>query len=215
MVKSRPYVIISGAVSIDGKIASRTGKSNLSTKKDLIRVHKLRTTVDAILVGKNTVDIDDPRLTIRFSKGNNPIRIILDPRASIHPDSKVVKTARSIPTILVVSEDASAKTEKFTQAGLEVIRCGRKKINLKRLLRILKNKGINRILVEGGGITNWNFFKERLVDELIITITPHILGGDTAISLVGGMGFDNISSYSLKLKKLKKVNDEVILYYFP
>ena len=214
MVKSRPHVIVSGAMSIDGKIATRTGKSNLSSRQDLTRVHKLRATVDAILVGKNTINTDDPLLTVRLTKGKNPIRVIMDPRGKISKNSKVVKTARKIPTILVISENAPIKVDKFLEMGIEVIRCGKNKIDLKRLLQILKKKGINRILVEGGGITNWYFFKEKLVDELMITVTPHILGGNNAISLVGGMGFDKIfSSNSLKLNGIRRMKNEVILHY--
>lgn len=213
MVNSRPYVIISAAISIDGKIATRTGRSNLSSKKDLIRVHKLRKTVDAILVGKNTINTDNPRLTVRLVKGKNPIRVILDPKGGIHPGSRVVKTARKIPTMLVVLEN-SRNAEKFVEKGLDVLRCGKDNIDLKKLLRILKRKGIHRVLVEGGGTTNWHFFKERLVDELVITVTPYVLGGDTSKSLVMGNGFDEIPiSRRLKLKKIKKVKDELILYY--
>ncbi|MGI0065990.1 MAG: RibD family protein, partial [Nitrosotalea sp.] len=170
MEKSRPYVILSAAISIDGKIATSTGRSNLSSKKDLIRMHNLRKNVDAILVGKNTVNIDNPLLTVRYVKGKNPIRIILDSKGSISLKSKVINTAKKIPTILVVSEIAPRNVERFIAKGVEVIRCGKKKINIKRLLNILGEKGIKRIVVEGGGITNWYFFKEKLVDEIIITV---------------------------------------------
>jgi 2,5-diamino-6-(ribosylamino)-4(3H)-pyrimidinone 5'-phosphate reductase len=212
MAKSRPYVILSAAMSIDGKIASRKGRSNLSSKKDLIRVHKLRKTVDAILVGKNTINVDDPLLTVRYVKGKNPIRIILDPKGSLSIKSKVIQTAKQIPTMLVVSENASRKVERFVTKGVQVIRCGKNRINLKKLLEILGKKGIKRIVVEGGGTTNWYFFKEKLVDEIIITITPFVLGGITAISLVEGIGFGEIHK-SYKLKNIKKIKNEIVLHY--
>src|SRR6185312_10231499 len=106
MEKSRPYVILSAAISIDGKIATRTGRSNLSSKKDLVRVHNLRKNVDAILIGKNTVNVDNPSLTVSHVQGKNPIRVILDPTGSLSPKSKVIKSAKKTPTILVVSENA-------------------------------------------------------------------------------------------------------------
>jgi 2,5-diamino-6-(ribosylamino)-4(3H)-pyrimidinone 5'-phosphate reductase len=140
MAKSRPYVIVSAAMSIDGKLATRTGRSNLSSKRDLIRVHKLRKTVDAILVGKNTITIDDPLLTVRYVQGKNPIRIILDSKGSLSSKSRVIETAKTITTILVVSENAPRKVEKFISKGVEVIRCGKNKINLKKLLQILEKK---------------------------------------------------------------------------
>ena len=212
MVKSRPYVIVSAAMSIDGKLATHTGRSNLSSKKDLIRVHKLRSTVDAILVGKNTIHVDDPLLTVRHVKGKNPIRIILDSKGSLSPKSKVVETAKKIPTILVVSETTPRKFEKFTAKGVQVIRCGKNKIDLKRLLDILKKNGIKRIIVEGGGTTNWYFFKEQLVDEITITITPYVLGGHNAISLVEGEGFSEIPE-SFTLKNIQKIQNELVLHY--
>ena len=212
MVKSRPYVIISAAMSIDGKIASRTGRSNLSSKKDLVRVHNLRKTADAILVGKNTINVDDPLLTVRYVKGKNPIRIILDSKGSLSPKSKVIETAKKIPTILVVSEKASRHVQRFVAKGVQVVRCGQDKIDLKKLLQILGKKGIKRIIVEGGGTTNWYFFKEKLVDEIAITITPYVLGGTTAISLVEGEGFGEIPK-SFKLKNIEKLQNEIILHY--
>ncbi len=212
MEKSRPYVILSAAISIDGKIATRTGRSNLSSKKDLIRMHNLRKNVDAILVGKNTVNIDNPLLTVRYVKGKNPIRVILDSKGSLSPKSKVINTAKKTPTILVVSENAPRNVERFIVKGVEIIRCGKKKINIKRLLKILGEKGVKRIVVEGGGITNWYFFKEKLVDEIVITVTPYILGGSNAISLVEGVGFGNVSN-SFKLKKIEKLRNEIVLHY--
>ncbi|MDE1812519.1 MAG: 2,5-diamino-6-(ribosylamino)-4(3H)-pyrimidinone 5'-phosphate reductase [Thaumarchaeota archaeon] len=212
MEKSRPHVILSAAISIDGKIATRTGRSNLSSRKDLIRMHNLRKNVDAILVGKNTVNIDNPLLTVRYVKGRNPIRIILDSKGSLSPKSKVISTAKKIPTILVVSENAPRNVERFITKGVEIIRCGKNKINIKKLLMILGKKGIKRIVVEGGGTTNWYFFKEKLIDEIVITIAPYVVGGITAISLVEGVGFSAVSN-SFKLKKIKKLQNEIILHY--
>jgi 2,5-diamino-6-(ribosylamino)-4(3H)-pyrimidinone 5'-phosphate reductase len=212
MVKSRPYVILSAAMSIDGKLATRTGRSNLSSKKDLIRVHKLRNTVDVIIVGRNTISVDDPLLTVRYVKGKNPTRVILDSKGNLSSKSKIIKTAKQIPTILVVSENAPRKIERFIAMGVEIIRCGKNKIDLKKLLKILAKKGIKRIIVEGGGTTNWYFFKEKIVDEIVITITPYILGGSTAISLVEGDGFREISN-AFKLKKIQKIRNEIVLHY--
>ena len=214
MAKSRPHIILSAAVSIDGKIATYSGESNLSSKMDLIRLHRLRRDVDATLVGKNTINVDDPLLTVRHVKGKNPIRIILDSSGTISANSKIVKTASKISTILVVTDMATRITSKLAKKRVEIIRCGRDKIDLKKLLNILQKRGIRKILLEGGGITNWHFLKEKLVDELILTVTPYILGGKDAISLVQGDGFDKISkSPSFKLKKIKRMKNEIILYY--
>src|SRR5210317_587109 len=99
MGNSRPYAILSTAISIDGKIATRTGNSKLSSPEDFLRLHKLRSKVDGIIVGKNTVMKDDPLLTVRHTKGKNPVRIILDSKGSISTKSKILQTSNKIPTI--------------------------------------------------------------------------------------------------------------------
>ncbi len=215
MVNSRPHVILSAAMSLDGKIATRSGNSDLSSRKDLIRVHKLRAYVDAILVGNRTVMIDNPSLMVKYVRGKNPVRIILDSNGSIKSNSRIVKTSSIVPTIIVVSEITSAiKIARLQKYGLEVLKCGRGKIDLKKLLQILRKKGIKKLLVEGGGTTNWYFFKAHLFDEIIITITPYILGGKNAISLVNGEGFDKIQqATSLRLKKIHRMKNELVLHY--
>jgi len=215
MVRSRPYVILSAAISLDGKIATKTGDSRLSSKEDLVRVHKLRSNVDAVLIGKHTMIIDNPYLTVRYVKGNNPVRIILDSNGYIKSNSKIIQTCRKIPTIIAVSEKISEKNiSRLQRYGLEVIKCGHKNINVKKLLYILKKKNIKKLLVEGGGTTNWSFFKDGLVDEIIVTLTPFILGGKNAISLIEGDGFGKISkSCSLKLKNIHRLKNELVLRY--
>ena len=83
MEKSRPYVILSAAMTLDGKIAKGRTKIKLSSKNDKIRVHKLRAKVDGILIGKNTLDTDNPMLNVRYVTGKNPVRILLDSRGTI------------------------------------------------------------------------------------------------------------------------------------
>ncbi|WP_166392401.1 2,5-diamino-6-(ribosylamino)-4(3H)-pyrimidinone 5'-phosphate reductase [Candidatus Nitrosotalea sp. TS] len=213
MANSKPYVILSAAMSMDGKIATRKGESKFSSSKDLARVHRLRGSVDAILVGRNTVSVDNPSLTVRHAKGRNPLRIILDPKATISPSSKIVKTSKKIHTMAIVSETApSRRVSILAKKGLEVIKCGKIRIDLKKLLSILAKRGIRKILVEGGGTTNWYFLKEKLVDEIIVTITPYVVGGKESVSLVEGHGFDKIS-YPLKLKQVKRMGSEIILHY--
>ena len=104
MANSKPKVTLSAAISLDGKIGQKNKQIVLSSKADTIRVHKLRSKSDAILVGKNTVQQDDPLLTVRFTKGKNPTRIILDSHGTIKNDSKIIKTCKRVPTIIVVSE---------------------------------------------------------------------------------------------------------------
>ena len=215
MEKSKPYVILSAATSVDGKIATRTGDSNLSSKQDKVRLHKLRSKVDAILVGKNTVLLDNPLLTVRYARGKNPIRIILDSKGTISKKSKILQTSDKIPTIIAVSKKISKSNfDKLCKFPVEIITAGKNSVDIKLLLKKLSNKKINTILVEGGGTVNWEFIKHNLFDELIITLSPFLIGGNDAISFVQGKGFEKISnSPNLRLKSIKRLKNHVVLYY--
>ncbi len=215
MEKSKPYVILSAATSVDGKIATRTGDSNLSSKQDRVRLHKLRSKVDAILVGKNTVLLDNPLLTVRYTKGKNPIRIILDSKGTISRKSKILKTSNEIPTIIAVSKKISKSNfDKLRKFPVEVIIAGKNSVDIKLLLKKLSNKKINTILVEGGGTVNWEFIKHNIFDELIITLSPFLIGGNDAISFVQGLGFKKISnSPNLRLKSIERLKNHLVLNY--
>jgi len=215
MGKSRPYIILSAATSIDGKIATVTGDSKLSSKQDSIRLHKLRSKVDAILVGKNTVLIDDPLLTVRHTKGKNPIRIILDSKGTISKNSKIIQTSNKVPTIIAVSNQISkSNLDKLKKFPVEIIVTGKNSINIKLLLRKLLDKKIKSVLIEGGGVINWEFIKNDLFDELIITLSPFLIGGKNAVSLIEGNGFRKISnSPNLHLKSIKRLKNHLVLNY--
>ena len=215
MVKSRPYVILSAAITLDRKLGVKSKRTKLSSKNDKIRVHKLRSNVDAVIIGKNTVHLDNPSLTVRYVKGQNPVRIILDSLGTIKSNSKIIQTCNSVPTIIAVSESISEKNlQRLRKFSLNVIICGKNSVNIPQLLRTLLNNGIKRILLEGGGTLNWSFIKKNLIDEAIVTLTPYILGGKDSVSLVEGTGFKNLDvSTKLKLKKIQKNKNELVLFY--
>ena len=215
MVKSRPYVILSAAITLDGKLGVKNKRTKLSSKNDKIRVHKLRSEVDAIIVGKNTVNLDNPLLTVRYAKGKNPIRIILDSLGTIKSSSRIIQTCSRVPTIIAVSESISEKNlQRLKKFYVEIITCGKNSVDISKLLRILLKKGIKKILLEGGGTVNWSFVKKNIIDEAIVTLAPYIIGGKNTISLVEGIGFKNLDkSTKLTLKKIQKNNNELVLFY--
>ena len=215
MAKSRPYVIMSAAISVDGKIATKTGDSKLSSKQDSIRVHKLRSKVDAILVGKNTILQDDPLLTVRHTRGKNPTRIILDSQGTIPSKSKILKTSNKIPTIIAVSKKITkSNLQRLEKFPVQIIFAGKTSVNIKLLLGKLAAKKIKTVLVEGGGTTNWEFIKLNVFDELIVTLSPFLIGGADSISFVQGDGFAKIvNSPKLHLKKIKRLKNHLVLNY--
>ena len=215
MEKSRPYVILSAAMTLDGKIAKGRTKIKLSSKNDKIRVHKLRAKVDGILIGKNTLDTDNPMLNVRYVTGKNPVRILLDSRGTIKSSSKIIQSCSKISTIIATTQLISKKNlSRLEKFPLEIIKCGKSSVDVVKLFKILQKKGMKKILLEGGGTLNWSFLKRGLVDELIITITPYILGGSDSVTLVEGSGFKNLFSMNkLKLKKIQKIGNELVVYY--
>ena len=215
MEKSNMYVILSAAISIDGKISTRSNDSKLSSQEDSIRLHKLRSKVDAILIGKNTLLQDDPLLTVRHTKGKNPTRIILDSKGTISKNSKIIKTSDKIPTIIAVSKKISkVNLSKLKKLPVEIIISGENSVNLKLLMKKLSTKKIETILVEGGGTVNWEFIKNNIFNELIITLSPYLIGGNDATSLVEGKGFSKIvNSPNLKLKSVKRLKNHLVINY--
>ncbi|MFQ5887481.1 MAG: 2,5-diamino-6-(ribosylamino)-4(3H)-pyrimidinone 5'-phosphate reductase [Candidatus Hydrothermarchaeales archaeon] len=210
-----PHVILNAGMTLDGKISSKKHDSKISCPEDLERVHRIRGGVDGIMVGINTVLIDDPRLTVHKIKneGQNPIRIIVDSRARVPLDARVLND--DAETIICVSKRASSeKLEKIESKGAKVIVCGVERVDLKCLMGMLYNMEIKRILLEGGGTLNWGMLEEGLVDEVRVAVCPRIVGGKDAITLVEGQGFNLIEEgVELKLKKHYPLGDDLILEY--
>lgn len=213
----KPYVILSAAMTIDGKIASKAGDPELSDEEDWKEVHKLRTQVDAIMVGKGTILKDNPKLHIKFYDHSGYKRIIIDSNLSISIDSNVIIFQRDIyPTIICTTENVpDDKVREFENKNIKIIKSGKgKQVDIQGLMPILSNIGINKILLEGGGTLNWSFVKENLVDEIRLTIAPWIVGGKDAISLVMGEGFARMNQAPrFKLEEIKSRENYVVLKY--
>jgi 2,5-diamino-6-(ribosylamino)-4(3H)-pyrimidinone 5'-phosphate reductase len=216
-------VIINAAISVDGKLSTRKGDSRISSLSDLKRVHRLRSEVDGILVGISTVLNDDPLLNIRFVRctkiKKNPTRVVIDSTARIPIESQIVRTAKDINTILVVTKGAPEnKLDLLRGQNLKIIVSGErgKKVDLDNALMKLETEfGIKKILVEGGGEINWSIIKNNLFDKLIVTVSPLVIGGRDAITLIEGKGFGDMEEcVKLELSKiLKKGNGEIVIHY--
>ena len=215
VANSKPKITLSAAITLDGKIGQKNKHIVLSSKTDKIRVHKLRSKSDAILVGKNTVEQDDPFLTVRYTKGKNPIRIILDSHGTIKNNSKIIKTCKRVPTIIVTSEIISKPNlNRLQKLPVDIIICGKNQVNLTKLLSVLSKKGIKTILLEGGGTLNRSFLKKNLIDEMIIALTPYVLGSKNTVNLFEGLSFPLLKiKFPLKLKNVQKNGNEIILNY--
>jgi 2,5-diamino-6-(ribosylamino)-4(3H)-pyrimidinone 5'-phosphate reductase len=213
----KPYIILSAAMTIDGKIASKTGDSELSDESDWKEIHKLRAQMDAIIVGKGTILKDNPKLHIKSIKHRGYYRIVVDSYLSIPINSNVITYKPEIyPTIICTTENVNLeRVKQFEKETVKIIKSGsQERVDIVMLMPLLYQEGIHKILLEGGGNLNWSFINENLVDELRITIAPWIVGGENAISLVEGEGFSRmIESPRYNLTKIKKRESYITLQY--
>lgn len=202
----KPYVIVFSTMTADGKIASKTRFSQLSCPADLKRLHRLRAECGAVMVGANTVIIDDPSLRLKYFEGPNPVRVVVDGRLRSPVNARVFDT-RISRTILLTTEAAPAeKVEELRRRGVEVVVFpGGPIIDMKIAMEKLYQLGVRRLLVEGGGTLTWHLFKDGVVDEFRVTIAPFVFGGVESVSIVMGNGFETTED----AVKLKLLNVEV------
>ncbi|MHB9155231.1 MAG: bifunctional diaminohydroxyphosphoribosylaminopyrimidine deaminase/5-amino-6-(5-phosphoribosylamino)uracil reductase RibD [Endomicrobiales bacterium] len=201
----RTHVVVKAAMSLDGKIASRTGDSKWITgEKARKYVHRLRSRMDGILVGINTVIKDDPALT-SHGQGKNPVRIIIDPGLRIPLKSKVLDS--SAPTVIFhAALKAKAKLEELRKKRILLIEmpARKKDINFKQVVKKLDKMSIYKILIEGGGETVSRALKAGVVDEVMFFISPKIIGGREAKTPVEGRGVSRVAD-ALSLKDCKVI----------
>ena len=200
----KPYVTVFVTMSVDGKISSSTGESGLSCPYDRKRLHTLRAINDAVMIGANTALIDNPKLTVRYVKGSNPVRVLVDGSLRVPLSLKIFDITHA-PTIVLTSSKAPPdKIRNLLERGVKVItiRSINSKISLNEGLQKLYDDGIKSLLVEGGGELIWSLFRENLVDEFRVTISPYIIGGRDSITPVGGEGFSPADEWV----KLKLIN---------
>ena len=210
-----PFVILKMAQSLDGKIASRTGKSRwISGPEARQWVHGLRASVDAVLVGKNTLLLDDPRLTVRNGKiHREPWRIILDRRGESPKRARIFKNQG--PVILACSVRFFKRVaRKFNQTSVTILPLKEKagKLDLNELLKRLGSLGITSLLVEGGGEVAWSFLNLKRVDKIAWVIAPKIVGGKDAKTSVEGLGVDSLQEASgIQIERLSSLGEDFLL----
>lgn len=216
-IKSKiPYVTLKTAQTLDGKIADGYGNSKWITSEPARRhVHLMRSQYDAVLVGRKTIDVDNPSLTVRLIEGRNPIRIVLDSTLKIKINSEILKCSEA-KTIIVTSIKSKLllnKIKKLTSNGASLLfvntnRDG--KINLKSALKKIGKLGIASILIEGGSEVFSSFVKQNLFDEIITFISPKLLGN--GVSVFGDLDIRNINKAKLlRFNTIEKIGDDLLV----
>ncbi len=195
----KPFCILKTAMTLDGKIATKTGDSKwITNETSRKQVHQLRHQVMGIMVGVGTVIADDPSLTTRLEGnqvGLDPVRIILDTRGRIPLDAKVLTQASDAITIVATTHlmpDATKKTIEATGNRVVVLPLKDHHVDMASLIELLGEQGMDSILIEGGATLNYSALEAGIVDKVITYVAPKIFGGDLAKSPVGGEGISQV-----------------------
>ena len=221
----KPYVTMKYAMTLDGKIAARTGASKWITgEKAREHVHRMRSRYAGIMAGIETVLADDPMLNARIADAHQPLRIVLDTRLRIPEDCNLVKTAKDYPTLIICGRDADMNTEsnmpekkkRLQQAGAEVVEipCKDGHIDLRKLMEYLGERKIDSVLIEGGGRVHEAALKAGIVNHVCAYIAPKIFGGKDAKTPVEGKGVDFPDEAALfQLTGSTKLGQDILLEY--
>ncbi|MCT4594297.1 MAG: bifunctional diaminohydroxyphosphoribosylaminopyrimidine deaminase/5-amino-6-(5-phosphoribosylamino)uracil reductase RibD [Anaeromicrobium sp.] len=212
-----PFCILKSAMTLDGKIATKTGDSKwITNEKSREYVHQLRNRVSAIMVGVDTIIKDDPMLNTRLTGTSvDPLKIIVDTRGRIPIESRVVNMDSDKGVILATTNLIDKeKEEELKNRGVNLIKTPLKndRVDLKYLFKELGNRGIDSLLIEGGGTLNDSLLREDLIDKIIFFIGPKIIGGKDSKSPVEGMGVSLMrDSIEVKNIKVKSFEDDVVI----
>ncbi|MBC7796903.1 MAG: bifunctional diaminohydroxyphosphoribosylaminopyrimidine deaminase/5-amino-6-(5-phosphoribosylamino)uracil reductase RibD [Pyrinomonadaceae bacterium] len=208
--KGSPFVNLKMAVSLDGRIATRTGDARwITNEKSLARVHEIRHEYDAILIGVNTAIIDNPLLTDRSgnSRRRKLLRIVLDNSLRLPISSNLAETAKEFPTLVFTNSYDYDKVKTLESCGIEVKSIAEGGQNLFGVLNELKKRDIQSVLVEGGASVSGSFFDAGLIDKFTFFIAPLVIGGKDAPTAIGGLGAQRLSA-AMKLENLTITNHD-------
>lgn len=214
----RPFVILKSAMTLDGKIATSNGDSKWITD-DISRayVHKLRGMVDAVMVGSGTAVADDPLLTCRVGRGKNPVRIIVDStlRVPLHAQVVIDRTAHTIVATTPAADETKAAA--LRAAGVEILTCrgNVRGIDLSDMLALLGERGIQSILLEGGGTLAGEVLRRRLIDKFLFFYAPKLVGG-TGKGPFAGEGVEKIAeAVQLDRVTVRRFGTDILVEGYP
>lgn len=211
-----PWVIAKWAMTLDGKIATRTGSSRwISGPAARQKVHELRGRVDGVMVGSQTAKLDNPMLTARPSGPRTAARIVVDSEASLSPQSHLARTAKD--ALVIVAVGSTARPERLDQlahAGCEILLCDARDHagRLMQLLAQLGQRGMTNLLAEGGSQLLATLLEQRQIDEVHSYIAPKLVGGVAAPTPIGGVGLSEMAdAITLKEVETETLDDTLLV----
>ena len=212
--EGRSHVTLKAALTLDGRIATRTGSSQwISGAESLRFAHRLRDVCDAVLVGAGTVRTDDPRLTCRIRGGRNPLRVVLTRSLDLPPDAKVFSPEPPGALLAVAGQPPRERLQTFRTRGIEVLSlpAGPGEA-IRSLLQALAARNVMRLLVEGGSGVHGAFWDAQLVDRVAVVVAPKLVGGREAPGMIGGRGIPSMSdAVELEDLEIRRLGRDVLI----
>ena len=210
-----PFVVLKYAMTLDGKIAAYTGASQWITG-EIARehVHRLRGRYRAIMAGVGTVLADDPLLTCRVEGGRDPIRVVCDSYLRTPLSAKLVRTAKEVPTILATCCTDREKQQPYLDAGCTILHPGERggHVDLPALMRLLGEREIDSVLLEGGGTLNWTALESGVVRKVLAYVAPKLFGGRDAKTPVEGQGVPSpAEAVLLKNSRISRLGPDILI----
>jgi diaminohydroxyphosphoribosylaminopyrimidine deaminase / 5-amino-6-(5-phosphoribosylamino)uracil reductase len=205
----KPFVTLKIAMTLDGKIATPEGESKWITgEKARKQVHRLRSSVDAVLTAIGTVKADNPQLTARFKGSKNPVRVVIDPNLEIPTDAKILQTP---PQTIIVTKSPAGRTDAIEKSGVQIIHF-EEKLDLQRLMEKLGKLHMTSVLIEGGSSLNAHALEDGIVDKVMIFIASKLIGGKDSYPAVGGKSFRKLEeAYRLQDIRIRKIGDDILI----
>lgn len=218
----RPYVLLSACLSLDGYLDNASARRLvLSNPDDLDRVDAVRAGSDAILVGAGTIRADDPRLLVRSEARRaarvarglpaTPLKVTVTRGAALPADSRFFRTGDGEKLVVTGTDVAARATDRF--GGVATVVDGGPRVSMEEVTRLLHERGVRRLLVEGGGTVHTQFLRDGLVDELHVAIAPLFVGDCRAPRFVGDGPFPWDEGHRARLADVRPVGDVVLLRY--
>lgn len=217
MKTGRPFVVMKYAMTLDGKIATFSGKSKWITGEEAREhVHQSRHKYSGIMIGVNTVIADDPMLNCRIPGGKDGVRIICDASLRMPLNSKIAESAKDITTYMATASEEEKRIRVFESMGCKIIRIGKTRngIDLNELMDKLGEEKIDSILLEGGAALNFSALNSGIVNKVQAYISPKIFGGEGAKTPVGGAGIEDPDrAFMLEKREIKLLGEDVLIEY--
>ena len=213
-----PFVVLKSALTLDGKTATSSGDARWITCEQSRRaVHRLRSRVDAIMVGSGTVLADDPELTVRMVRGRDPLRVVVDSGLRIPETARLLSLTSAAPTLIATCSKDEARIRSLSRPGVEILRCRETagQVDLTDLLRQLGGRGVQTLLLEGGETLAGAMLRQGQIDKFLFYLAPRLVGG-AGKGIFGGSGVAAMAdAFPVRIVATRRSGSDLLVEAYP